>query len=79
MRRDETDLPLHTSSTRQHANRILSRPNSIKTISIVECEEVGVKCSEYFFEPSLNDLAALSIGSINRTIIKFGGNRHIYE
>ena len=38
-----------------------------------------MKCSEYFFEPSPNDLAALLIGSINRTRIKFGGNRHIYE
>ena len=45
-----------------------------KTISIVECEAFGVKCSEYFFEPSPNELAALLIGSINLTRIKFGGN-----
>ena len=31
-----------------------------KTISIVYCEAFGVKCSEYFFEPSPNELAALS-------------------
>ena len=30
-----------------------------KTISIVYCEAFGVKCSEYFFEPSPNELAAL--------------------
>ena len=51
----------------------------IKTISIVECEALGVKSSEHFFERSPNDLAALLIGSINLTRIKFEGNRHIYE
>ena len=48
--------------------------NKKKTISIVECEAFGVKCSEYFFEPSPNELAALLIGSINLTRIKIGGN-----
>ena len=43
------------------------------------CEAFGVKCLEYFFELSPNELAALLIGSINFTRIKFGGNRHIYE
>ena len=32
-----------------------------------KCEASGVKYSEYFFEPSLNELAALLIGSINLT------------
>ena len=45
-----------------------------KPISIVECEAFGVKCSEYFFEPSPNELAALLIGGINLTRIKFGRN-----
>ena len=36
-------------------------------MSIVDCETFGVKCSEYFFEPSPNELAALLIGSINLT------------
>ena len=43
------------------------------------CEAFGVKCLEYFFEPSPNELAVFLIGSINFTRIKFGGNRHIYE
>ena len=51
-----------------------------KTITIVEFEAFGVKCSEYFFEPSPNEIAALLICSINLTRVKkFGGNRHIYE
>ena len=58
---------------------IYTKKNNKKTISIVECGAFGVKCSEYFFEPSPNELAALLIGSINLTRIKFGGNRHIYE
>ena len=57
---------------------IYTQKNNKKTISIVECEAVGVKCSGYFFEPSPNDLAALLIGSINLTRIKAGENRHIY-
>ena len=56
-----------------------TKSNNKKTISIVECEAFGVKCLGYFFEPSANELAALLIGNINLTRIKFGENRHIYE
>ena len=52
--------------------------NKKKPISIVEVEAFGVKCSEYFFEPSPNEISALLIVSLNLTRIKFGGNRHIY-
>ena len=36
----------------------------------MNCEALGVKCPEHFFEPSPNELAALLIGSINLTRIK---------
>ena len=48
---------------------ILTKKNNKKNGKY--CEALGVKCLEHFFEPSPNELAALLIGSINLTRIKF--------